>query len=79
MDFALETGTAGHASHKIDLTKVRGLYGPRFGVFEKRRFLWVIPYWHRLDWFQTKDAAEEWLKANWKLPAYFHVTRKTPA
>lgn len=77
MDFALETGTAASASHKIDLFNKYG--SSYFGVYEKRKFLGVIPYWHLLDYFFRRAAAEEWLRDNWKLPAYYHITRKVPA
>lgn len=80
MDFALETGTAAQASHRIIL-KRHGWLIPytRFHVQERRKFLWLIPHWADLDDFCSRSSAEDWLLANWKVPAYFHITRKTPA
>lgn len=80
MDFALENGSAARASHRIVAKRIGWLVPyTRFQVQERRTFLWVIPYWKTLEDLHDLDAAEAWLFRNWKLPAYFHVTRKTPA
>lgn len=77
MDFALlESGTAARASHKITA------YCPwpdstRYAVYVKRRWFWVIPYWAWLEGdFMSVEMAEAWLMTNWKLPRFYHITRR---
>ena len=80
MDFALETGSAAMASHRI-ISKRIGWILPitQFLVQERRKLLWLIPYWGTLEEKYSLNEAEAWLFANWKIPAYFHITRKAPA
>lgn len=80
MDFALESGSAAQASHRIVLKRV-GWFLPftQFHVQERVKVLGFIPMWVTLEETYSLAAAQEWLEDNWKVPRYFHVTRKDPA